>query len=93
MNTTLRRNTAHPPDTEDREVFQIPRDDELRRLALTDRLSLRIGLWLLQRSQRPRRQRRTVHIESAELLISEQRRRAEHELGVLTAFALQRGIR
>lgn len=93
MNTTLRRNTAHPPDTEDREVFQLPRDDELRRLALTDRLSLRIGLWLLQRSQRPRRQRRTVHIELAELLISEQRRRAEHELGVLTAFALQRGIR
>ncbi|PRB65064.1 hypothetical protein [Microbacterium sp. MYb45] len=93
MNTTLRRNITHPPDTEDREVVQIPRDDELRRLALTDRLSLRIGLWLLQRSQRPRRQRRAVHIESAELLISEQRRRAEHELGVLTAFALQRGIR
>lgn len=93
MNTTLRRNITHPPDTEDREVFQIPRDDELRRLALTDRISLRIGLWLLQRSQRPRRERRAVHIDSATLLIAEQRRRAEDELNVLTVYALQRGIR
>ena len=44
MNITLSRSTTHPPDTEDREVLQIPRDDELRQLGIANRLSLRIGL-------------------------------------------------
>lgn len=58
MNTTLHRSTVHPPDTEDRTVLHLPAPDDLRRLALADRLSLRIGLWLLQRAQRPRAVRR-----------------------------------
>lgn len=58
MNTTLHHHTVHPPDTEDHTVLHIPAPEDLRRLALADRLSLRIGLWLLQRAQRPRKQRR-----------------------------------
>ncbi|WP_091232860.1 hypothetical protein [Microbacterium sp. 3J1] len=58
MNTTLHHHTVHPPDTEDPTVLHIPAPDDLRRLALADRLSLRIGLWLLQRAQRPRNARR-----------------------------------
>ncbi|WP_309129415.1 hypothetical protein [Microbacterium sp.] len=56
MSTTLltadrRQNTSiHPPDTEDRQILTIPDQDGRRQLALTDRLSLRLGLWLLERS-------------------------------------------
>ncbi|WP_217183756.1 hypothetical protein [Streptomyces sp. AC495_CC817] len=62
MNTTLHHSTStHPPDTEDQLVLQIPAPDELRELALSDRISLRVGLWLLERAQRPKPTRaRTV---------------------------------
>ncbi|MFD5214712.1 hypothetical protein [Microbacterium sp. NPDC058345] len=58
MSTTLltadrRQNTSiHPPDTEDRQILTIPDHDDRRQLALADRLSLRVGLWLLERSLR-----------------------------------------
>lgn len=42
--------SIHPPDTRDREILSIPDHDGVRRLAFTDRLSLRLGLWLLHRS-------------------------------------------
>ncbi|MDT0157039.1 hypothetical protein Q9R19_05300 [Microbacterium sp. ARD32] len=54
MSTTLladRRHTTsiHPPDTGDRQILSIPDHAAQRRLPLPDRLSLRIGLWLLER--------------------------------------------
>ena len=56
MNTlTLPVSASHPPDTEDREVLQIPVPIDRRKLALADRISLRVGIWLLSRAQRPRR--------------------------------------
>ncbi|MFJ2552477.1 hypothetical protein [Microbacterium sp. NPDC087591] len=58
MNTTLSHDTTHPPDTTDRPVLHIPAPDELRRLSFADRLALRVGVWLLERAQRPRRRRR-----------------------------------
>ena len=94
MNTTLHRSDIHPPDIEDREVLQIPCPDELRRLSLADRLSLRIGLWLFQRAQRPRRPRRGLHIDPADmLLLGEQRHRSAAESQALLMFDLQRGMR
>ncbi|MEV7630986.1 hypothetical protein AB0N64_01105 [Microbacterium sp. NPDC089318] len=44
--------SIHPPDTEGRQTISIPDRDGLQRLTLTDRLSFRVGLWLLQRSTR-----------------------------------------
>jgi hypothetical protein len=94
VNTTLHRSDIHPPDIEDREVLQIPRPDELRRLSLADRLSLRIGLWLFQRAQRPRHQRRSLHIDPAGLfLLGEQRHRSAAESNALLTFDMQRGMR
>ncbi|MEV8251146.1 hypothetical protein AB0O87_09505 [Microbacterium sp. NPDC076768] len=94
MNATLRRDVIHPPDIEDREVLHIPRPDELRRLPLFDRIGLRVGLWLLQRAQRPRRQRRGFDIHTADtLMLGEQRHRTEAETRAMLMFDMQRGMR
>ena len=94
MNSALSRSTTHPPDTEDREVLQIPRDDELRRLGPADRLSLRIGLWLFQRAQRPRKPRRSLVFDPGDLfLVGEQRHRSAAESHALLMHDMQRGMR
>lgn len=49
-----RSTSIHPPDTEGHQTISIPDRDGLQRLTLTDRLFLRVGLWLLQRSTRDR---------------------------------------
>ncbi|WP_144877494.1 hypothetical protein [Microbacterium sp. 1.5R] len=92
MNTTLYRSTTHPPDTEDQQVLHIPAPDDLRRLALADRLSLRVGLWLLQRAQRPRRERRASRV-SGDLLALDRRERSVAETYALLTFDLQRQLR
>lgn len=94
MNTTLHRSDIHPPDIEDRQVLQIPRPDELRRLSLADRLSLRIGLWLFQRAQRPPRPRRGLYLDPADMLLfGEQRHRSAAESYALLTYDMQRGMR
>lgn len=94
MNSTLHRNTAHPPDIQDREVLHIPRDEELLRLGMADRLSLRIGIWLLQRTQRPRRERRRILTDPADaFLLGELRHRSATESYALMTFDMQRGMR
>lgn len=92
MNTTLHRSTTHPPDTEDQQVLHIPAPDELRRLAFADRLSLRIGLWLLQRAQRPRRESRPSRV-SGDPLPLDRRDRSVTETYALLTFDLQRQLR
>jgi hypothetical protein len=92
VNTTLHRSTTHPPDTEDQQVLHIPAPNDLRRLALSDRLSLRIGLWLLQRAQRPRRERRSSRV-SGDLLALDRRERSVAETYALLTFDLQRQLR
>jgi len=92
VNTTLYRSIPHPPDTEDQQVLHIPAPDELRRLALADRLSLRIGLWLLQRAQRPRPVRRIAAAE-ADALRLDRRDRTPGETYALLTYDLQRQLR
>ena len=88
MNITLSRSTTHPPDTEDREVLQIPRDHELRELGIADRLSL------FQRAQRPRRPRRSWTVDPGDLfLVGEQRHRSAAESHALLMYDMQRGMR
>lgn len=92
MNTTLHHSTTHPPDTEDRTVLHIPAPDDLRELALTDRLSLKIGLWLLERAQRPKPVReRTVHV--VEPLFLNDRHLTSGETRILLEYHLQRQLR
>lgn len=94
MNTTLHRNTTHPPDIQDREVLHIPNDDELRRLGMADRLSLRFGLWLLQRAQRPPKPPRRLYVDPSDaFLLGEQRHRSAAESMALLTFDMQRGMR
>lgn len=92
MNDTLYRSIPHPPDIEDRTVLHIPAPDELQRLALADRLSLRIGLWLLQRAQRPQKVRRLAPAPDDALYLDRVRHPSDQSLALLT-FDLQRQLR
>jgi hypothetical protein len=88
--TTLSHSTTHPPDTEDRQVLHIPAPAELRRLALADRLSLRFGLWLFERAQRPRRRRTTTTTDP--LFLGERNLSPRESIALLT-YDLQRQLR
>lgn len=92
MNTTLYRSIPHPPDTQDQQVLHIPAPDELRRLALSDRLSLRIGLWLLQRAQRPHPALR-ITATQADAMRLDRRDRTPSEAYALLTYDLQRQLR
>lgn len=73
MNTTLSPlstlTTVHPPDTGAHDLVRIPGHEELRSLSLADRLSLRIGLWLLRRAQRPSKHRPRSSAPAAPLFV------------------------
>lgn len=89
MNATLHRTITHPPDIEDRQVLHLPAAADLRRLRLTDRLSLRLGLYLLERAQRT---------TTAEAVAAEQAPRQEthvrpSESYALLTYHLQRQLR
>jgi hypothetical protein len=72
----LHRSSPHPPDTEDRQVLTIPDSPERARLSVADRFSLRLGLWLIQRSARsvgaprPTPAQRTAIVERSSLTLS-----------------------
>jgi len=87
----LHSSTAHPPCPEDREVLEIPVPADRSELALADRLSLRLGLWLLLRAQRaPRRSTAPIdvpaHFPGAPLL-------TQREAMIVLAYDLQRQLR
>lgn len=87
MNTTLYRSTIHPPDTEDRTVLQLPAAEELRELSFTDRLSLRLAVWLFERTQR---QRPTRLARPAESVVLTDRHLSARESQTLLAYHLFR---
>lgn len=89
MNTTLSHTTTHPPDTEDQQVLRLPAPEELRALAFADRLSFRIGLWLLERAQRPVRRRSRNHAPARTLFLDAQHLSAR-ETSTILAYHLQR---
>lgn len=97
MNTTLlHRNTAHPPDTDVPKTVSIPHASELQRLALSERLTLRLGLWLLDRSLKSQAQIEAQEIHhqhsrtTAVAGVQDPQRRAltEHEAITLLAYGL-----
>lgn len=61
MNTeALLRNTVHPPCSQEQEILEITVPANRRQLKITDRLSLRLGLWLMLRAERSSRRQRAV---------------------------------
>lgn len=58
--------TLHPPCSTDQEVFEVTVPTNRKELALTDRLALRVGLWLMLRAERRRRLAR-LQADPAEL--------------------------
>jgi hypothetical protein len=63
----LQRSTAHPPCPQEQEVLEISVPRDRAELRLSDRLSLRIGLWLLLRAERTRSrrsERRSIDVAS-----------------------------
>lgn len=92
MNTTLHHSTTHPPDIEDRTVLHIPAPDDLRELALADRLTFKIGLWLLERAQRPKAARER-YVSTVEPLFLNDRHLTSRETRILLEYHLQRQLR
>lgn len=88
---TLLRSTLHPPCPEDQEVLEVTVPANRNELALTDRLSLRFGLWLVLRAERSRRKRepRTITQEQM-MLLRENRRNLEREALISLTHGLQR---
>jgi len=75
--------SIHPPDTEDREILNIPDRADQRRLPFTDRLSLRVGLWLLHRSLNQ------TSLPAREVQDLDHRPLTEHEAITLLTHGLQ----
>lgn len=93
---TLLRSTLHPPCPEDQEVLEVTVPTNRKELALTDRISLRFGLWLLTRAERARRRPvrsssrvRTLNQEQM-MLLQENRRTLEREALTMLTHGLQR---
>lgn len=86
----LHRSTAHPPCTQDREILEIPVPVDRNELALADRLSLRIGLWLLLRTQRRQSIPAEVDVPS---FFPGAPRLTQREALALLAFDLQHQLR
>lgn len=84
--------SIHPPDVEDRKILSIPDPAQLRRLPLFDRLSLRLGLWLLSRGLHRRTQ--SEHRSAGENLIAlREQAITEHEAITWLSYDLHRGLR
>lgn len=92
MNTTLSLNTTHPPDTRGLQTLQLPASETLRELTFTDRVQFRLGLWLLQRAQRPPRERRVRDVNLGRTLYLAEQNRLAAEREMLTIH-LQRQLR
>jgi len=87
----LLRQTIHPPCTGE-EILEITVPADRAALTLGDRLSLRLGLWLLLRAQRsPRRARGISHADA--MLLRDRPRITEHEAITVLTYDLQRQLR
>jgi hypothetical protein len=93
VNITLHRSTTtHPPDTEDQQVLHIPDAAELRELRLADRLSFRIGVWLLERAQAERTAPSASSARDVGIVVRE-RPLSPHESHAQLAYHLQQQLR
>jgi hypothetical protein len=87
-----RTTSTHPPDTEDRQILTIPDHTARQRLPLADRLSLRLGLWLLERGLHTH-EPRTPRASAYRPLLAREQAISEREAITLLSYDLQRGLR
>jgi len=87
----LLHQTIHPPCTED-EILEITVPADRTELTFGDRLSLRLGLWLLLRAQRSPRRDRALSREDI-MLLRDRPRISEREAITVLAYDLQRQLR
>lgn len=93
-NNLLLRSTAHPPCPEEKEILEVTVPADRTELALTDRLSLRLGLWLLLRAQRPRRAPARTSMTHEEVMrMFETKRATERESLAILAYQTQNYLR
>ncbi|BDZ38450.1 hypothetical protein [Microbacterium suwonense] len=88
----LLRQTTHPPCTEEHDILEITVPADRTELGLADRLSLRIGLWLLLRAQRNPRHARAGTGDDI-VRHRDRTRVTEHDAITLLAHGLQRHLR
>lgn len=93
MNTTLYRSTIHPPDTDDRTVIHLPAADELRSLSWADRLSLALAVRLVERTRRPKRERRSRALTTDRDVLLRDRQLSANEAQALLSYDLHRQLR
>ena len=86
----LLRQTVHPPCPDETVEFTLPADRTS--LALVDRLSLRIGVWLLLRAERARATRGDLRREEVQLLLEQQRASQQQAMALFT-YDLHRQLR
>ncbi|GAA1528271.1 hypothetical protein HD600_002525 [Microbacterium ginsengiterrae] len=89
-NDTLLRSTLHPPCPQTQEVVEVTVPINRKELALTDRLSLRFGLWLLLRAERSRRRTPRTLTQEEMMLLQANRRQLERESLAMLTYGLQR---
>jgi hypothetical protein len=87
-----RTTSTHPPDTEDRQILTVPDHTARQRLPLADRLSLRLGLWLLERGLHTH-EPRTPRASAYRPLLAREQAISEREAITLLSYDLQRGLR
>lgn len=86
----LLRSTAHPPCPEVQETLEITVPTDRTTLSLTARLSLRLGLWLLLRTERGR----TPPVTHEQMmLLRETQRSIRREALALHTFDMHRQLR
>lgn len=90
---TLLRSTAHPPCPEEQEILQITVPTDRSELRFTERLSLRIGVWLLLRTQRPRRTPARTMTHDEVMRMFETKYVTERESLALLAYQVQQHLR
>ncbi|MGO2932872.1 hypothetical protein [Microbacterium sp.] len=86
----LLRSTVHPPCTDDQEVLEVSVPTNRKELTLANRLSLRLGLWLLLRTDRSRRKSTRTITQEQMMLLLENRRTMERESLAMLTHTLQR---
>lgn len=86
----LLRSTAHPPCIEGQEVLHITVPADRTTLSRSARLSLRLGLWLMLRTERARR-RPVTHEQM--MLLRETQRSIRREALALYTFDMHRQLR
>lgn len=91
-NNTLLRSTAHPPCPEDKEILEVTLPADRTELTLADRFSLRIGLWLLLRTQRPRKVPARTLTHEEVMRMFETKRATERESLAILAYQAQRHL-